>query len=294
MRTRFDYQRAGTTSEAIEMLADLGDEGYVLAGGTDLYLDWKNGKRLGTVVDVSHLADLAFVEDGGEEIRIGSLTSLRTLEHLPHTDNVRRSLASLARVMCTPQTRTLGTVGGNIANSSAAADLPPLLAALGAAVHLVGPAGRRVIAVEDVAAGPKRNNLALAELITNVQIPAGPGVATYVRRATRTSLDIALVIAAVSLTVGTDGRIAEARICLGSVGPRPIRALDAESALVGEHLADLAEDHLEASGRLAAAASSPIDDMRASAAYRRYVTAVLTTRALGDAVSDLREGRWAA
>jgi len=294
VRTTFEYQRADSPTNAVDLVAALGDDGHYVAGGTDLYLDWKNGRRLGTVVDISHLRELDYIEPGEGVIRIGALTSLRTLEHLATTDNVRASLAALARVMCTPQTRTLGTVGGNLANSSAAADLPPLLAALGATVKTVGPGGERMIAAEDVAAGAKRSTLAGAELITEVAIPVDSAVATSVHRATRTSLDIALVISAASLTLDGNGQVAGARIFLGSVGPRPIRATGAEALLVGKSLEELTAELLQQSGALAAAASTPIDDVRGSAAYRQHTTAVLTARALSDAVGQLREGKWAA
>jgi aerobic carbon-monoxide dehydrogenase medium subunit len=290
MRTSFQYARAESPEHAVALAAEAGSDGHFLAGGTDLYLDWKNGRRLGTCIDINHLSELAGVEDSGDALHVGALTSLRSLEHLPADDDVRRSLAELARVMCTPQTRTLGTVGGNLANSSAAADLPPLLAVLDAVVHTRGPQGERQLAPEAVAAGPRRSALGEAELLTQIVIPVGEHSGAAVQRATRTALDIALVIAAASVRVGADGRISRARICLGSVGPVPLRVEAAEELLVGLDPWEVTDELLRQCGSLAAAACRPVDDVRTTAAYRRHSVGVLTARALRRSLSHVMEG----
>ena len=294
MRTTFKYLRADSVAAAVELAAEHGTDGHYLAGGTDLYLDWKNGRRLDVAIDISHLKDLDYLATNDGLLRIGTLTSLRTLEQLPPKDHAQRALAALARVMCTPQTRTLATVGGNLCNASAAADLPPLLAVLDGTATLTGPAGTRTLAIEDIPTGPKRNSLAAGELLTEVSVSVAPRTGTAVERATRTALDIALVIVAASVSTDSTGLISRARICLGSVGPLLIRALEAEALLVGIDAAAVDAEMLEHVGALAADSSSPIDDVRTTAAYRRHSTQVLTTRAIRSALAQLQQDGTAA
>ena len=285
MRTEFAYTRAASVSEAVDMARALGETANFLAGGTDIYLDWKNGRQLGTVVDISHLRELDYVTQESAFLRLGATTTLRTLERMPASDDIRRALATVSRVMCTPQTRALATVGGNLANASAAADLPPVLSALDASVHVVGPDREYNLSADEVATGPRSSALAPGELITEVAIPLVPRSGTAVKRATRTALDLALVISAATLQLDADGRVTEARICIGSVGPRPIRCRDAEAALVGLTASELTDAVLAKVGRLAAETATPITDIRTTAAYRTRVCGVLTARALREALA---------
>lgn len=290
MRSRFQYVRAGSVRDAIELQAARGPGARFLAGGTDLYLDWRAEAAMEHCIDLSHLRELAYLRVTDGVLHIGALTSLWDLEASPLRDYASRVLATMATVMCTPQTRSLATVGGNLCNASPAADLPPLLACLDASVSLVGREGARAIPVSEVWRGVKQNNLSDGEIVTGIAIPLRPRAAGAVRRAVRTKLDIAQVIVAAVVGVDGDGVIDYVRVGLGSVAPVPLRAAAAERLLVGRRLADMDEAALQAAAASAAEAGRPIDDVRTSAAYRKAATATLTHRALAEAVTELRAG----
>lgn len=289
MRSRFTYVRPGGVHEAVEMQTACGPGGHYLAGGTDLYLDWKSGYPIDCCIDISHLGELDYLHTQDSDIRIGALTSLRGLAASPGTDYASRALASLAQVMCTPQTRTLATVGGNLCNASPAADLIPLLICLDATLTVLGRDGQRTLLIGDLCRGPKSTTLDPSELVLEVEVGLRPRTVAAFRRATRTALDIALVIVAVLVSTDDHQVINAARVGLGSVAPVPLRAEAAEAPLLGLPLADLGNEVLRDAAARAADCARPIDDARTSAAYRSDATATLTYRALSEAIAGLRE-----
>lgn len=313
MKSRFSYLRPISLAEACSLTAAAEPGTRLLAGGTDLYLQWREGTPIRACVDISRLPGLAGIAVAGGRLRIGALTTLRTLERAaprggageaasggrageppgatagePVTGPELRALADLARVMCTPPTRSLATVGGNLGNASPGADLPPVLLALDAEVVVARPAGERRIGVAGLITGPGRTSLAPGEVITAVEMPQRGGRAVAVLRATRSALDIAQVIVAVSVATDDHGRIGPIGIGLGAVAPAPFRASAAEAVLAGRPVAAVAEGDLGEAARLASLAASPIDDVRAGAAYRREMTTTLTRRALTAALGRLR------
>jgi len=288
VRSRFRYERPAGAGEAVEMKTASGSGGHYLAGGTDLYLAWKSGYPIDCCIDISHLGDLDYLHTQDSTVHIGALTSLHSLAASPGADYASRALASLAQVMCTPQTRTLATVGGNLCNASPAADLIPLLICLDATLTVLGHAGQRTLLINDLCSGPKTTTLDPSELVLEVGVALRPRAAIAFRRATRTALDIALVI--VSVLVSTDDHqvINAARVGLGSVAPVPLRAEAAETPLLGLPLADIGSKLLKDVAARAADCARPIDDARTSAAYRSDATATLTYRALSEAIAGLR------
>ncbi len=302
MKSRFGYLRPSSLEEVCTLTAAAGPGTRLLAGGTDLYLQWRDGAPIQACVDISRLPGLAGISADGGKLRIGALTTLRTMERagpnagrdggaLAPAGPELRALAELARVMCTPPTRSLATVGGNLGNASPGADLPPALLALDAEIVATGPAGERRAGVAELIIGPGQTSLTPGEVITSVEIPLRERRAVSVLRATRTTLDIAQVIVAVSVVADDQGRIGPLGIGLGAVGPAPIRALAAETLLTGLVLAELTPDEVAEAAQLASQAAAPIDDIRAGAAYRREMTATLTQRALTETLAQLREGR---
>jgi carbon-monoxide dehydrogenase medium subunit len=288
VRSRFEYVRPGAATEAVEMQTAWGPGGRYLAGGTDLYLDWKTGYPIDCCIDISHLRELDYLLTEHGALRIGALTSLRSLEAHRGSDYASRALADMARVMCTPQTRTLATVGGNLCNASPAADLTPLLICLDATLTVLGRQGQRRFGLTDLCSGPKRTTLDETELVLEVEVPLRPRAVAAFARATRTALDIALVIVAVLVSIDEDRVIDHARVGLGSVAPTPLRAEPAEAALVGMPLADVDSELLVQVAARATECARPIDDVRTSAAYRSHATATLTYRALSQAIAGLR------
>ena len=288
MKRPFDYVRPHTVAEAIAMKAEHGDRACYWAGGTDLMLQWRTGEvDVDYCIDLTWVPDLDGIEDGDGAVRIGAMASLDALDQAADMNRLMDVLGYTARLMCTKQTRTIGTVGGNMCNASPGADLSPLFVALDASAVIQGSGGRREVPMENFFTGVNRTALQGDELLYRivVPIPEDRREASY-KRVARTVVDIALVSAAVSVTE-TGGRVSDARIALGSVAPVPIRVPEAERLLIGCELAGVDEEALAEAGACAAGVAEPISDVRAGAAYRRNMCAVLTRRALADALNRL-------
>ena len=170
------------------------------------------------------------------------------------------------------------TMVGNLCNASPAADSVPAMIAAGATARIEGPGGRRDVPVEEVATGPGRTSLAEGELVASVFLPARPARSgdAYLRLIPRTEMDIAVVGAGVSLTLGENGAVSAARVALGAVAPTALLDRACADAIVGAALDAAALEKLAAA---ASAACRPIDDKRGTVAYRTRVAGVLARRA---------------
>ena len=175
------------------------------------------------------------------------------------------------------QVQSRCTVVGNLCNASPAADSVPALVAAGAKAVIQGPKGKRKVAVEDVPVGPGKNSLKKGELIEAIELPARKGKSgdAYLRFIPRTEMDIAVVSAGVSLTLGEKGVIKDARVALGAVAPTVRLVKEAAKAIIGTKLDEAA---LEKLGKAASAACSPIDDKRGTIEFRTKVAGVLARR----------------
>ena len=288
MIRQFDYLRPDSIDAAIAMKARHGDRARYWAGGTDLMLQWRRGEvMIDHCIDLTHLSGLDGIEALPGEIRIGAMATLDDLDQASSMHPVMQALGDTARLMCTKQTRTLATVGGNMCNASPGADLSPLFVALEARCLIEGPNGRREISMENFLTGVNRTALDGQELLRAIVVPVPQArrEASY-RRVARTVVDIALVSAAASLTADA-GTIKDARIALGSVAPVPVRVTEGERLLVGRSLDDIDSAHLEEVAGHAAAVARPISDVRAGAGYRTRMCPVLVRRALADALGRL-------
>lgn len=288
---RFEYLRPRSVEEAIRLKVESGNEARYWAGGTDIALEWKRKQRsISHCIDITRLNELRGISVERNRVRIGALTSLAALERARGRQPLLDVLADLAHVMCTPQTRTIATVAGNLCNASPAADLAPPLIAFDATVRVASPAGERSISVGELFAGVKRTVLNAEDLVIAVEFPLGERKRGAYSRMGRTAVDIALVIAAVALDAGADGRISLARIALGSVAPTPVRVEAAEARLLGLPPEGLDPAVIDAVAEEAAAGVRPITDVRTTAAYRREMSRVLVKRALQETVAKLRDG----
>lgn len=274
----FEFCRPSTLDEACALLAAPG--AMALAGGTDLLVHWRAGRRAPTrVVSLRAVAGLVGVDgrpDGS--VRLGARTDLQALLTDPVVAARAPVLARAARFMGSPAIRGLATVGGNCCNASPAADLAPPLLVLDAVAAIAGPRGRRTLPLREFFAGPGATALTPGELLVAIELPARPEPwrAAFERLDQRRAMDIALVSVAAALRL-EGGRVAEARVALGAVAPTPLRATAAETALVGRPLDAAA---LDAAAQAAMAQARPITDHRASAEYRRAMVGVLVQRAL--------------
>lgn len=260
-------------------------DAQLLAGGTDFMVEVNFGhRRPSSVVALRRVDELRAwtIVDG--HVRIGACVPYSTIETGPIADAVP-CLAQAARTVGSPQIRNVGTLGGNLATASPAADTLPPLTALDATVEIAGPSGRRTCAVGDLVIGPKRTSLAPGELIVRVDVPIVDGPQEYLKVGTRNAMVIS--VAGVALVVDPAARTV--RCALGSVGPVPIRATTAEGWVAGRIPWERgALDVAVATefGALVAEDARPIDDHRSTAAYRRHAIAVCARRGLQRAFPD--------
>jgi CO/xanthine dehydrogenase FAD-binding subunit len=284
MRSNFEYLRPESVADAIIMKEAHGDGAVYWAGGTDLVLQWKSGKVSPSwCVDLSALQNLSYIKDEPDKVRIGAMTSLADLERAERNNMYLNTIADVAVMMCTVQSRTLATVAGNLCNASPAGDLIPTFFAMGAIIKVCGPDGEREFPIEDMMVSPGKTSLWKSELVIEIIIPKTnqPHASSY-RRIDRTVVDIALVSAATSLGLDAQGKIATARVALGAVAPRVIFSPKAEGLLLGRGLSDLNDEFMKKVGLAASSDAMPISDIRASAEYRSAMIKVLVARTLND------------
>jgi CO/xanthine dehydrogenase FAD-binding subunit len=291
-----DFLRPRTLGQALE--AKAGQPGAVpIAGGTDVMVELNFGiRRPGALLDLNRVGELDGVDRDGGALRVGACVSYARL--ISELGGPLPGLAMAARTVGSPQIRNRGTVGGNLGAASPAGDMHPVLLACDAMIEAASVRGRRLIPVAEFFTGPKRNVLAADELITAFVIAPAAAAQQFAKIGTRNAMVIAVCSFAVSLwpggRPGGSGRVGTG---IGSAGPVPLRARQAEEFLDGElAAAGLWESRgalPDALGRrfgdLVAGAAQPIDDVRGTAAYRRHALAVLAVRTLGWAWDAYRE-----
>jgi carbon-monoxide dehydrogenase medium subunit len=279
----FDYHVPATLEEAIQLLARHGDSAKVLAGGHSLIPAMKfRLSAPGILIDLNRLDGLRYIREEGNELAIGAMTPEAWIDE---SQVVRRGyalLADTARVIADPLVRNRGTVGGNLAHADPANDHPATMLAYGATLIAQGASGRRSIAIDDFFTGLFETSLTPGEILAEVRIPKpGAGSGGAYEKMERKVGDYATAAVAVQLTMNGD-TVSRVRIGLTNVNAVPMRATNAEAALMGQRLS---ESSLEAAGKAAGAQCDPSADLRGSAAYKRDVTRVLTKRAIRRAVA---------
>jgi carbon-monoxide dehydrogenase medium subunit len=274
----FDYLPASSVAEAVATLAELGDGGKVLAGGQSL-LPMMNFRlaRPEALVDIGGLTELRGVRSQHGLIEIGALTRHLDLERTDLPGPLGSLLRSAGAHVGHLPIRTRGTFGGSVAHADPASEWCVLAALLDASMTVVGPAGTRTVAAADFFTTIFTTALEPDELLTAVSLPSldetyRVAVVEFARRAG----DFAIVAAMVACRM-RDGTIEEARVALGGVADRPVRATAAEALLTGQPAGDAA---FRAAADAAAAAVSPPADIHGSSGYRRDLVSVLVRRAL--------------
>jgi CO/xanthine dehydrogenase FAD-binding subunit len=257
-----------------------------VAGGTDLVVAARQGRKPlpESIVAIDRITELAGHEIVDGSLVLGGLTDHAWLAASPEVLAGWTALADAAAIVGSPATRATGTIGGNLMNASPAADTTAPLVVLDAVGTLVSAGGAsRTVAVADLATGPGRTLATQGELLTRVTIPpiAAGSSSAYIRLEYRRAMEIAVVGAAALVTIA-DGVVRDARIALTAVGPTIVRAPEAEAALRG---AAPTRETFSAAGGAAAAAARPIDDVRASAEYRRAMLEVVVARVLAAAAA---------
>jgi carbon-monoxide dehydrogenase medium subunit len=277
---KFDFHEPKTVNEACQILAEYGTKAKILAGGTDLMVNMKK-KILSPqqLVSISRIPELKDMEASADQIRIGACF---TVADLCESDAIQKRLSALAegaKNLGTPLIRNLATIGGNLGSARPAADLPPPLMAYGAQVVLSSLSGERTVSLDQFFLGPGFTAMKPDEILSEIQVPPLPLLsgAGYINIGVRKGQDCNLVNVASFIALDADGIIQNARIVMGCVGPIPLRAHSAEKILIGQK----AENALfSRAGAAASSDSTPIDDFRGTAAYKKEMVGVLTRRTL--------------
>ena len=276
----FEYQKVYSLEEALDAASASKGASAFLAGGTDLLVQIKEGKRQPRcVIDVKGVQGVDGLTLLGDELSIGALTSIRTLETSPSVLDKAPLLAQAAAKLGSVQIRHRATIGGNVCNASPSADMAPALLVLEAQAEICGKTGLRVVDLGKFFLGPGTTVLGDQEILTRVKIPltGKRRGSVYYKLSTRKAMDLAFVGVAVLLELDGGDRISKARVALGAVAPTPVRVPSVEKLLEGTILS------LEAareSGELAARSCEPISDLRASADYRREMVRELCQQGL--------------
>jgi carbon-monoxide dehydrogenase medium subunit len=284
MLPRFEYIRAKDLNKAIHILETEGDGVRVLAGGTDIFVEMKQGQSLPRLlVDIKAIPELSQLSLGSNgELTIGASVSLAELEYWAAGQKDWSGLSITARNIGSEQVRNRGTVVGNICRASPAGDMAPMLIAMDAQVEIAGPQGSNTVPVENFLVGPGQTALKPGELVTALKIPrstSDAGAAFY-KIGRRRAMNVAIVSAAARILLNGANRISSARIVLGAVAPKPLRLYAAEEILLNQGMAD---QTLEDIGELACSVAAPITDFRSTHDYRLKLVKVLTRRALQQA-----------
>lgn len=281
----FALHRPASVTEATELLRDLGDDAAVHAGGTEVLLLMKLGlASFGQLVDVKRIPELGGVSvDEAGTLRVGATATHRQIGRSPMVRAGWPELAFIESNVANVRVRTIGTLGGNLCFADPHSDPATWLLAADAHVELAAGETRRELPVGDFLMGPWQTALEPGELLAAVEVPPlpeGSGMA-HLRFATHER-----PTATVSCLVRVaDGAIAEARVAVGSVGPRHVRAPDAEALLAGLAAVDPDPAVLRAAGEAAATVAEPDTDSNGSAEYKADLVAVLVERAVRQATS---------
>ncbi len=281
---RFAFHQPAGVAEALEILAQYGEQAAVIAGGTDLLVNMKHGKLAPRhLVGLERLSELAELSADNGSLVIGPRLTAAALAGSGELSGAARVLALGSAALGSPQVRNRATVGGNVCTARPAADMCLPLLALGAKALLAGPNGPRELPLDEFFLGPGQTAKQPGELLTGLAVPKpaeGSG-AGYEKLGLRKALEIALVNVAATLWLEPDGKtIKEARVALGAVAPTPMLSAGAAAVLAGQ---TAGEDAFARAASAAAGDAKPITDHRGSADYRRDMVRVFTRRALRQA-----------
>ncbi|MBV9445956.1 MAG: FAD binding domain-containing protein [Streptosporangiaceae bacterium] len=285
-----DFLRPGSLDEALAMKAER-PAALPVAGGTDVMVEINfDARRPEALLDLSRVLSLStWKHETPGMLRIGAGVCYARM--VGELGSLLPGLAMAARTVGSPQIRNRGTIGGNLGSASPAGDCHPVLLAAGAVVEVMSVRGRRLVRAADFFTGPKRSALEPDELITAVLVPAAPGPQQFAKVGTRNAMVIAVCAFALELRVAAS----QVGTGIGSAGPTPLRAVEAEEFLAARLPWDspgpLADSLTREFGALVAAAARPIDDVRGTAEYRRHALTVLARRTLTWAWDGYRKER---
>jgi carbon-monoxide dehydrogenase medium subunit len=275
---KFDYHRASSVAQALDLLAQK-DDAKLLAGGHSLLPMMKlRLAQPANLIDIGGIAELRGIERAGGGVRIGALT---THAEIAASDVLKRAcpmVPEAAAKIGDPQVRNRGTIGGNLSHADPGSDLPAVVRALDATLHLVAKSGRRTAKAADFFVDLLTTDIRDGEILTAVEVPAlGDGAGCCYLKFEHPASGYAVVGAAAIVRLGRDGRCESARLCFNGVTATPLDAAAVTGALTGKALDDAAIDQA-VNGKLEA--SDPLGDVFASGEYRVHLAKVFGRRAL--------------
>ncbi len=277
-----EYHRPQDLVQAVDILSKYENNARIIAGGTDVLSLRPGAKTIDTnyhLVDISSLG-LDYLKKENDHICIGATTPINTMEASPlFLSGPYGALSDAATAHSTATIRNRATVGGNLCNASPCGDFAPALLVLDAILVAAGANGEKNIPIESFFKGANYTAMNPEEILLEIRVPFGSektGTSFLKLRRHQTDIDMAVVNVATSLSCQKNC-CEGARIALGSVAPIPFRAKKAESVLAG---AELSEEVIQQAAAAAAEEARPIDDVRATSAYRKKMVAVLVRRSL--------------
>jgi aerobic carbon-monoxide dehydrogenase medium subunit len=283
----FEYERATSVDNAVELLDRLGSSARLIAGGHSLLPMMK--LRLANfeyLIDINELHDeLGRITVTPDEVRVGAMTRHRELLESAELAELFPIFADAERVIADPVVRNRGTIGGSLCQADPSEDLSAVCTTLDASCVIRGPSGTRVVTMDEFYRGPYETAVGDDEILTEVRFPIRPGGSSAYYKVERRAGDWAVVSAGAAVWI-RDGVIADARAGLAAVGPNTTGIPAISEALRGN---PPSEELFRQAGELAAAASEPVTDMRGSAEYKRHLAAELTARAFRTAVQRYAE-----
>lgn len=285
----FEYEQPDSLPEALKILEAKTNDCKLLAGGTDLILQMKQGLAAPSlVIDVKQVPELNRLEWNEKQgLRLGAAVPISRLLAFTDTPKEFEILFQACSLIGSAQIKNRGSIGGNICNAAPSADSAPPLLCLDARAILASNKGKRTVRLNEFFLGPGKTALTEDELLVEIEIPtpASPSAGCYLRHTTREEMDIAVAGVACFLTLSPQNEIVQsARIALGAVAPTPIRAPEAEAILEGNRIT---KAMIEEAAEKAAEEANPVSDLRASSEYRRELVRVLTKRTLEKACQEL-------
>jgi xanthine dehydrogenase FAD-binding subunit len=286
----FSYAAPETVQEATKLLAAANGGAKILAGGTDIIVQLREGlRRADLVIDIKKIPELMQLEfDATKGLHLGASVPCHTLYENAEIVQAYTALTDAARIVGGWQIQSRASIGGNLCNSSPAADTVPALLALRAVCRIARPDGVREVRAEDFCVAPGRNLLEKGEMLVSLELPP-PAVksgSAYERFIPRNEMDIAVVgVAAWVQLNGAGDQIEAARIGVGAVAPTPRLAVEAADFLAGKSPTD---EVLSQAGELARKVASPISDMRGTVEFRTHLVGVLVKRTLARAIERAR------
>ncbi len=284
-----EYFFPSSTDHCLELLQQYGDRARLIAGGTDLLLLLERQQfHPAALIDITRISALQRLEVNAERAEIGSAVTYHQLLACPALCEGVPFLADAIRQIGGVQIRNVATLAGNVTNASPAGDTLPALYVLGARVHIEGPRGSRKLPIDEFVLGVRSIALAPGEIVTHISfgMPEHEWCGVFQKLGLRQAMAIA-VVNAVALLCFEGAHVVDARLALGAVAPTVIRVPEAEELLAGSLLDGAV---VEKAAALASAAARPIDDVRASALYRKHAVRGLVRRSLLDLKNRARVG----